>query len=74
MTAKIPDIIREELDNCPYPWSVKRGGIHVKLFIADVLVGIWPHNARKHTTAGRGGLALRSQIRRRIRELEEKDL
>lgn len=65
---KIPDIIKRELDACPLPWRIEQGGHHAKIFIEDTFVGIFPLNARKGSTGGRGGMNIRSNIKRYIKE------
>jgi hypothetical protein len=65
---KIPDILMRELRGCPLPWRIEQGSLHYKIFIEDTFIGIFPLNSRKSSTAGRGGLNVRSNIRRYVRE------
>ena len=66
---KLPDFIQKELDACGLPWRVEQGSKHQKIYVADVFAGIVPLNARKETVHGRGGLNLRSQIRKIARTI-----
>ncbi len=68
---RIPKIIKDELDKCPFPWEIVNGKKHQRVFIAGKFVAVFAQNATKDDTAGRGGLAARASIRRAIRELSD---
>ena len=64
----IPDIIQKELDLLPLPYTVERGKRHLKIRVDGKFVGILPLGATKDQMGGRGGLNVRSNIRRIIRQ------
>lgn len=69
---KLPTIIEKELKNCNAPFIIKRGARHWKIFVGDVLCGIFPLNCKsKHR---RAELNLRAQIRRAKKEFAEEKI
>ena len=70
---KLPKFIEKELALCQYRWEVKSSKRHQKIFIEEKLVGVLSLGVNKDqhgTSDRRAGMNLRSQIRRRIRELD----
>jgi hypothetical protein len=70
-TFKVPKILRDELDASGLPWTVEPGTKHGKLLLAGQFVGVIPRNARKDSQGGRGGLNVRSEIRKIIKAHQE---
>jgi len=60
---KIPDSVKDALNDTGKSWEVVPGGKHFKVKIGSVLVGILPHSHRR-TESGRGEKNLIAQIRR----------
>jgi len=64
---RTPESIQRALDECGVPYEIVAGKKHQKIFIGGKLIGIFARNARKSDTAGKGGLAVATAIRRAAR-------
>lgn len=65
---KIPALIKEELDQCGVPFNIEQGTRHCKIFIGNVMCGIFPTIGRSANR--RAELNVRSQIRRQVKRLK----
>lgn len=64
---RLPNEVREELDNTGLPWKIETGSKHYKIRLAGRLVGIYPQG--KEIAVGRGTRNLRAQVRRVARAM-----
>lgn len=69
LMVKIPKIIKEELEKCPFDWTITPGSDHHKIIICGKMVGIFPKGGGTFPNR-RAGLNVRSQIRQHIRRLK----
>jgi hypothetical protein len=66
---KIPDGVREALEETRLPWGLETGGKHYKVKLAGRLVGVLPKG--KHTsTYKRSILNTIAQVRRAAKEIK----
>ena len=69
MCGKAERQIRADLDVTGLPYSIERGTRHLKIKLAGYLVGILPMKGRDNVGDKRTYFNLRSQIRRKAKEL-----
>ena len=62
---KLPREMKDLLDGSGFPWSVERGGSHLKIKVETQLVGILPHG--NNADKGRAMQNVMAQIRRALR-------
>jgi len=67
---KLPDELREALDNTGLPWAVKLGTKHNKVTLCGRLVAVFPRGRRQEADR-RVVLNTISQVRNAARELKE---
>ena len=67
-SQKVPTVLKDELEKTGLPYRIERGKKHCKIFLSDRMVGIY-HPGKSDSHAGRGGLNVRSNIRRLARQL-----
>lgn len=60
---KVPADIKAALEACPFPYSFRFGGKHVKLYVAGVMVGTFPGNGKNKHFDGPGHIAIVKRIR-----------
>lgn len=63
---RLPEDIQQALTDTGLPYEVRPGTKHLKIFLRDHLVGIFPKSGR-HSHEGRGSLNIIAQIRRAAR-------
>jgi hypothetical protein len=66
--VKLPDRLREALDETGLPWEVVCGGKHHKVKLAGKLVAVYPHGKAREAEK-RSLLNTITQVRRAAREL-----
>lgn len=69
MCKSVEKMVRVDLEATGLPYVLEQGSRHVKVKLAGYLVGVLPMNDRNSASHERAYLNIRSQIRRKAKEL-----
>lgn len=66
---KVPPDLKAALAACPLPHEFKKGGKHIKLYVAGRMVGTFSGAGKEKVFMGTGHLAIIKRIRKLVEEL-----